>query len=147
MKPQINQHVKCVFRNGTVVEGIVESWDKEAILTSLDGANKLIIMRPDDDIMLIKLVLKSQKLSLSELEHQFEKTLAQPSDTPNRLETLAELRTQLAEAEKQVVAQKMKDHHIGTPRLTKYQSPYDLGAIKGGTIFQKMNKRSYRRNK
>jgi hypothetical protein len=133
MKFEQNQHVKCVFKNGTLVEGIVESWTKEeAILTSLDGESMLIIPRPDDDIMLIKLVLSKPivkektkpELPKTELEQKFNEVLAQPSDTPGRVETLAELRIELAEADRKIITDKLKDHHIGTPQQTKYEYMY-----------------------
>lgn len=130
MKLDQGQHIKCVFRNSMVVEGIIESWSKdEAVLNSLDGTNVLIIMRPGDDIMLIKLVLKTQKINVTELENKFEETLEQPSDTPDRIENLAELRLRLADAEQQIVSQKLKEHHIGVPKLTQYASPYTPGKL------------------
>lgn len=140
MKLENGQQVKCVFRNGTIVEGIVKVWSKEeAILNSLDGKNMLIIPRPDEDIMLIKLALTTavapEKIK-TELEDQFDKAVNLPSDDPNRLKTMVELKVELAETERQIVANKLKDHTIGSPKIIQYETPfgtkvsaYDLGAM------------------
>lgn len=55
MIPKTGQHVKIVFRNGTVTEGIVEGWFNNVVqLKALDGESNLIITNPEQDIMLIK---------------------------------------------------------------------------------------------
>lgn len=56
MIPQKGQRIKCVFKNGMVVEGIVEQWVQSvtAVLKSLSDESILIIPRPLEDIMLIK---------------------------------------------------------------------------------------------
>lgn len=56
VNPQKGQRVKCVFKNGMVVEGIVEQWEPTvtAVLKSLSDESILIIPRPLEDIMLIK---------------------------------------------------------------------------------------------
>ena len=138
MKFEQNQHIKCVFKNGTLIEGLVESWTKEeVVLTSLDGESKLIIMHPDDDIMLIKLVLKSSqkesvekpKLNLTELEEKLEEVYAQPSDDPNRITTMAELKIQLSEAEKQITANKLKDWNIKNPNGIEYKGQHTILSV------------------
>lgn len=135
MIPEQDQHVKCIFRNGTLVEGTVDSWSKdEAILTSLDGESKLIITSPVADIMLIKIVLKTEskessekpKLNPTELEQKFEEAYAQPSDNPDRIATMAELRIQLAEAERQITANKLKEWHIANPNGVEYKSQHHI---------------------
>lgn len=135
MIPELNQHIKCVFRNGTLIEGIVQVWSKdEAILTSLDGESKLIITNPTADIMLIKIVLKTApkessekpKLNPTELEQKFEEARAQPSDDPNRVTTMAELKVQLAEAERQITANKLRDWHIANPSGVEYKSQHHI---------------------
>lgn len=142
MKPEIKQRIKCLLTNGTLVEGIIENWtDEEVVLLSLDGESLLILPQPQRDIMLIKIVLDDKekikpvekpkpKLPQSELHKQFEEVLALPSDTPGRIETLAELRKQLTEADKAIVARKLKEHHIGNTRLTEYTNPYAPRKVK-----------------
>ena len=136
-KPTPQQHVKCIFRNGTLVEGIVESWsDEEVILLSLDRQSMLILPKPNDDIMLIKIVLSDNseelklnkpKLPKTELQQALDILVDKPTDTPGRIETLAELRIQLAEAEKAVITEKLQEHHVGTPNVTKYGSHILVG--------------------
>ena len=49
------QFVKVIFRNGTQLEGVVESWsDTKAILISTDKTTSLIIMNVAEDVMLVK---------------------------------------------------------------------------------------------
>jgi hypothetical protein len=131
MNLEPSQHVKCIFRNGTIVEGIIETWTKEeAILISLDGESKLIILRPTEDLIMIKLMLDAPvkeetkfEFPKTELEQKFNEILDKPTDTPGRLETLAELRVQLIEAEKQVVANELKNWNINSPYGVHYASP------------------------
>ena len=133
-KPQSQQHVKILLNNGTLVEGIVENWtNEEVILISLDRESKLILPRPNDDIMLIKIVLDTSEKSMptekskrkpstatSELQEAFDTLVESPTDTPGRTENLAELRIQLAEAERAIIAEKMREHHIGNPSGANY---------------------------
>lgn len=154
MKPSPQQHVKLLLRTGTLIEGLVQEWsDQEVVLVSLDGKSQLILPRPSDDIMLIKIVLDNAEtlqptekpkpqLPKNELEQKFEEVLNQPSNTPERTETLAELRVQLVDAEKAIISNQLKDHYIGTPRRTNYASPYDLGAAgKMRKVFRKAGKK------
>jgi len=60
MTPQPEQHVRCIFRNGTLIEGIVKEWQPSgAQLQSLNDESILIIPHPDQDIILIKVLPKS----------------------------------------------------------------------------------------
>lgn len=78
MTPEIGHHVKCVFRNGAVVEGMVEEWATDiAQLRSLDEKSILIIAKPAEDIMLIKIMLTQD----SELNITDEEQMELPFDT------------------------------------------------------------------
>lgn len=138
IKPEVGQHVKCLLNNGTLVEGTVQTWtNEEVVLLSIDQKSMLILPYPARDIMLIKIVLDDAKsvepeekpkvkLPKSDLEQRFEEVRALPSNTPGRTETLAELRIQLAETERSIVTEKLKEHHIGAPGGTKYRNILNL---------------------
>ena len=138
MNIQPKQRVKCLFRNGVVIEGIVQSWSKDEVeLLSLGGEDRIVILHPNDDIVLIKIVLSDNseelkptekpKLPKTELQQALDILVEKPTDTPGRIETIAELRIQLAEAEREIVANKLQEHHIGNPNGTKYASTFLVG--------------------
>lgn len=48
--------VKVYFKTGAVVEGIVLEWsEREAVLRALTGNNKLVIYRPNLNVMMVKI--------------------------------------------------------------------------------------------
>ena len=52
-----DKHIKLVFKNGTVAEGIVQSWTKEnATLQSIHDDSQIIVMHPEKDIQMIKIM-------------------------------------------------------------------------------------------
>lgn len=136
MIPQIGQQVKCMFRNGFVSEGIVESWQTHNVqLRSLDGKSILIITNPAEDIMLIKIVLEnpSNLEELPDISQAIDRTLANVSSQPTIAinpydadynKSLAELRKERAEVERRIITEKLKEHRssIGGGKV-KYEQP------------------------
>lgn len=141
MIPQTGQHVKCILRNGAVAEGIVKEWtDKTVELKSVDGESILIIVHPNEDIMLIKIVLPMPEIALptidivddhtevvnsrgvqiveGELQQKFQEAQKLPSDDPTRIPTLAKLRNMMIEQDKKIITEKVRNHYAS--------SPYDL---------------------
>lgn len=154
MMPVVGQHVKCILRTGAMAEGIVEEWLDDVVqLRSLDGESVLIIPHPNDDIILIKIVLSMVKIDSpvineindsadvidsrgvqiieGELNQKYQEAIALPIEDPKRVKTLAELRIMMAAQEKKIISEKVKNHHItetpkvqyGQPRFLKKQSP------------------------
>jgi len=133
MIPQPNNIVKIHFKSGLQLTGKVESWSAtEAILISSDGECRIIIPHPSDDIvaMLIlpdraaikhKIAAKVEEKTV--LEEKFEETLNKPSDNDLRVKKLAELRVLLAEQEKKIITEKLKDHHLPAPKEASYGYP------------------------
>lgn len=142
MIPEIGQHVKCFFRNGASVEGIVDIWDvNTAKLRSFDGKSVLIISHPSEDIMMIKIVLEIK----SEYEYEEElPTISEAIQTQIELQfdgsppatdevidpyssnynkNLVELRKDLAVQERRIIAEKLKEHRP-TIGATKVQYEY-----------------------
>lgn len=165
MIPKNGQYVKCMLRNNTVVEGIVENWAGGVAtgtiqLYSLDG-NSMFIIPNSEDIMLIKIVLDKPKVEeveevkekiivKTELEQKFEDKYNEhhnPYDL-SRNKSLADLKILLAEQERRVISEKLRDHHAGSASdlsTIKYhkqldvlknsnptkKSPYMPGSLKG----------------
>jgi len=137
MIPQPGQHVKCILRNNTIVEGIVDNWrgDIHSGLTqlrSLDGDSILIIPNLDD-VMLIKIMLEKPKSLTAEIKEKIEKksqlnkefieVYEQPSNDDLRTKKLAELKILLVAQEKKIIADKMKDHHLSGVKAVQYGQP------------------------
>ena len=150
MIPQIGQHVKCLLRTGVLAEGIIEEWGEKTVqLRSLDEENILIITHPNDDIMLIKIILNDQpavaeitekvteitekirkkelknsyKFNHPDLEEKFQEVYEKPSNDDLRLKQLADLKVLLIEQEKKIIIDKLKEHHIGPVNKAKYGQP------------------------
>jgi hypothetical protein len=136
MKQEAGQHVKILLVNSTIVEGIVEEWNDESmILKSIGEKSYIIIKRPQSDIMLIKVMLDSvaeknkiePKLDTndykSELNSEFNRVYNQPSGDPLRDKRLAELKILINEADRQIISNKLKSHHIGNAKKVKYEYP------------------------
>lgn len=122
---ETGKHIKCIFHNGTLVEGTVESWSsEESVLKSLIDESRLIIPNTSRDIMLIKVVAPTEKkqVVLPQLDQDIEKVRKEPiSDLKNK--KLAELKILKSKAEKDIVANKLKEHHVGEVRKTQYGTP------------------------
>lgn len=134
MIPQVNQYVKCLLRNNVVIDGLVQKWESEHVeLKSLDGKSLMILTRPQDDIVMIKIMLEdppaeketksNAELQKTDLETKFEEVYNQSSDTIDRNQNLASLKKMLIEQDKQIVINKLKQHHIGEVKKVEYGQP------------------------
>jgi hypothetical protein len=124
MIPQKGNHVKCLMRNNLVLEGIVDVWsDDQSILRSLDSTSVSIIQHSAQDIVVIKIILKEPVQIKKELEVKFEDEFNKPSDDNLRVKNMVELKTMLNEQEKKIVAEKLKNHHIGEVKKISYGQP------------------------
>lgn len=131
------QHIKCILRNSTVVEGIVIEWGAVLQLQSLDGESLLIVHHPEEDIVLTKVVLtsddveqeeQSEKIEPSDFQQQFQQTVAQENEIDLRTKSLVELRQLQAKQTKKIIARKLKDHSLGQVQKVTYGQP---GFLKG----------------
>jgi hypothetical protein len=133
---QPDTHVKILLRNNTIAEGIVQDWSNIVKLKSVDDQSYMIILHPEEDIILIKVFLKNSSEEKNktipieyseevktELEQNFQQTIEQPSDDPSRNKSLAELKILLGQQERQIVANKLKQHHIGESKKVEYGYP------------------------
>ncbi len=59
--------VKVYFKNGTVIEGVVLTWnDKKGLLRSPGGNNRMIIYNPIENVMMIKLIIADENEEINE---------------------------------------------------------------------------------
>src|SRR5574339_599291 len=149
MIPPDKSHVKILLRNNTIVEGIVEEWYGNVVkLQSLDDKSYVIIPHPEEDIILIKVLTGMPKIDLplvdevtdttdtvtsegvrmvereiSDLESQFETAKNLPTDDPNKTQTLAQLRILMAEQEKKIISEKVRNHYPSETKKVKYGYP------------------------
>ena len=139
MIPEKGQQVKCYLRNNVVLEGIVEDWsDAQVVLQSLDKQSLMIVHRPAEDIMLTKIVLgeEPQEIpvnkpgpSLPKVQEGIKQKLheVQVTEDPALQEkNLTELRQLVVEQEKQIIANKTKEHFgtAGAAKMTQYSSTH-----------------------
>jgi hypothetical protein len=130
MIPQIGQHVKCIFRNGTIVEGIVENWailsHETTKLRSLTDQSLMIICHPKDDIMMIKIMpdteeetetLKEEFENPQPIKEQIRAKLQKIEKSTENEElqdkTVGELKKLVIDQEKQILVDKIKEHFPG----------------------------------
>ncbi len=135
------QYVKCFLRSGMVLEGIVEeSTGAQVVLRSLNDDSLMIIHRPGEDIMLTKVMpvevegavepeteLKPEQ-TIPEVKVQIKAKLHEVLDAEDpelQSMSLEELRHLVVEQEKQIIAQKKREH-FGSPgnaKMTQYSNP------------------------
>src|SRR5260370_35287871 len=126
MIAQIGQHIKCIFRNGTIVEGIVKECLPNSVqLQSLSDQSLLIILHPEEDIMMIKIVVSeapaeevySEKEPAVEVPIQEKiraklKEVEKPIENPElQAKTISELRQLPPGQDKQIITSKISKHY------------------------------------
>lgn len=131
---EIGKHIKCVFKNGTIIEGIVKDWSPGNVqIESLNDQSIMIIMHPDEDIMLIK-VLPEQTAEEPKTGDALREEIAiklkeAREENPELQEKpLKELRQLVITQEKQIIANKIKEHFPSAykPHKPNYGSQMDL---------------------
>jgi hypothetical protein len=128
------KHVKCVFKNGTVIEGIVIDWLVGQVqLQSLNDESIMIITHPEEDIMLIKILADkpSEKIESSALQEEIKEKLEEAhsqEDSELQDKTITELKQLVRSQEKQIIANKIKEHFPSAyvPHKPNYGFQIDL---------------------
>jgi sRNA-binding regulator protein Hfq len=136
------KHVKCFMRNGMVLEGIVQEWlPGQTVLKSLDSQNLIIVHRPNDDILLTKVVLE-EPAEISEEAKVVEETehkqhvreklheIMQPTgDAELDQANIKQLRQLVVEQDMKIIREKRKEH-FGSPhapgKMSKYSTPQSV---------------------
>ena len=141
MKPTEGQYVRCLFRTGLSMEGLVEKWSSGgATLTSVTDESTIIITHPDEDVMIIKILppetipdpTQENKKPTKEthkyttVDAAFEAITKESADPFDDLrnKTLAELKTKANEQEKKIIANKLKRHVPTHVRRPNYGYPF-----------------------
>lgn len=113
------KHIKCVFKNGTIIEGIVKEWTTGQVhLQSLNDESTMIILHPEDDIMLIKVLADKSEESTEEkgappLKEEIVAKLEEirsEEDVDLQTKSIAELKQLVKTQEKQIITNKIKEH-------------------------------------
>lgn len=140
MIPKKGQYVKVVFRNGTQMEGIVDTWsEQKSVLLAQDKQSVMVIMKTLEDVLAFKIILNHLSLEeaqkkLSESQDKFREVIKTPIPpeqveqeglTPLQIKakTLAQLKTIMIEQEKKIIAEKIREHTIHDVRIPRYEQP------------------------
>lgn len=133
-----DKHVKVVFRNGTVVEGIVKEWVSNYVeIRSLSDESIMIIAHPEEDIMLIKVLPDKPAAEESEAaeKQQIREKVAEVLESPQTEEqaglqqkSIAELQRMVAEQDRKLIRRRIRDHYHSAyvPHKPNYGSQLDL---------------------
>jgi hypothetical protein len=120
MNPQINQHVVIFFRTGIRIEGDVLVWsDQKSVIKTLDGIT--VIQKTLDDVMFYK-IGDTKKIYKSIVEKPL-------SDID--LQSLANLKIELNELEREEIKEKLTTHVADGTKETFYGIPGSSIKIKG----------------
>lgn len=136
----ITELVKVYFHNGTGVEGkLVSLTDKELILHSTESKEQLLILNPQQNILMIKTIssnIKDTKLteSKSNIQDLIDDEESDVEDDEEEVElsplslkakSVAELKAMEAKAEAEKIAANLKKQEILDQRKpTNYQEKY-----------------------
>ena len=130
-----NKKVKLLLSGNIIVEGVVKSWNANSVhLISLDGSSTSIITHPNEDIRVIKVFEDKvedvelpknnvSKVTASNLQNKFEEMYKQPVSDNLRLKKLVDLKKDLIQQEKEIIANKLKEHTVEEVRKVKYEQP------------------------
>lgn len=139
MKLEKGQRVECALKNGWVISGIIEELSSMGLqLLREDGKGFVIIMRPNEEISVIKVFTEPVVTIKEEVTPVKEKKFARPkpvidkevqkvyesqADQADRLKSLAALRIEMNEKEREEMANKLSNHEIGETRKVQYGYP------------------------
>lgn len=133
MNPEKGQQVKCVMQSGIVIEGIVESWENQVVLKSLDGQSLIIIHRPEQDIIFTKIALAQKSMEITNEPTTPQKQIKEKLEEVRTIEdpilkdkSINELRKMVVAQEREIIIKKTKEHFgtAGSAKLTRYTTPY-----------------------
>lgn len=133
MKVEKGQYVECLLKNGWIISGVVEELDSSGLTLNIEDEKvKVIILRPSEEISVIKVFFSGQELlkekkSMPRLQpvvkNEIEEAFDSPSDTPDRIKTLAELRQELNRREREDIANRLRSHEVGDVKKVEYGYP------------------------
>lgn len=129
MTPTRGQHVRCFLKIGTMVEGIVEVWsDQQVVLRSLNERSLFLISHPDEDIVLIELVLPEREVSEIQvaIKAKLQEVQNPTEDTEINNSHIQQLKKMVREQDKKIMFDKVKEHGISEAKHKRYEDKYEL---------------------
>lgn len=132
MKLEKGQYIECALKNGWVVSGTVDNFNSTGLqLTRSDGKGIVIILRPNEEISVIKIptpepteVQEIKEIPIASPKPQYNAVLEQPDlDDPAKIKTLVELRKEYLNQEKEEIANKLRSHEVGEVKEVRYGYP------------------------
>lgn len=130
MLPIQGQRVKCFMRSSVVLEGIVEEWTEACVvLKSIEDNSFIIVHRPAEDILITRAwnETSTPKKELPEIKKEISEklreTISQPIESELNKKNIVQLRQLVIEQDKQIIAQKKKQH-FGSVGAAKMAVPY-----------------------
>jgi len=130
MNSYTNKHVKLLLTNNILIEGIVLSWSNTCVeILGLDKKSTSIILHPNEDIRVIKIIHNgialpnNPELEKSAKEKEFEQVAKQSGYDDLKLKKLTELKSELIKQDKEIIANKLKQHQILELKKVNYEYP------------------------
>lgn len=127
MNPSVGQYVQCILRSNSMIEGFVKLWsDNQSILESKDGSNTILIQKTSQDVMIVRIIkqkdIKKMEVENSQLKEKVEKQTTNVFNNDDN-KRLVELRAELKNKDKEIIANKLKEHFASNVKPVKYQFP------------------------
>lgn len=124
MKIEPNQYIKIMFKNGISIEGIVISWEQDNFVLKSDREESFfIIQNPKDDIIAIKIMIKQKQIAPAIAPQIPINETNKLSEEELKIRKIADLRIALAQQEKEIISNKLKNDTINEVRKVEYGLP------------------------
>ncbi len=119
-------YIKCYLVSSALVEGNVEEYNDNLIkLSSKEDNSFILIFNPKRDIVFVKVC--APKVTYDNLSEQFQEELKVVPKNEQELDSknmkLAQLKIMLNKKEKEILANKLKEHTVGQIKEVKYEQP------------------------
>lgn len=137
MNIPVGTYIKIIFKNGSLVEGFVDSIEEdEIILVSEDGSHAIVITSPDE-VMAYKFAILPQEAApvvapkkapevrrkKEAVQEEIAQAILSPSANPNRLKRIADLKKEMNDLEREGIAQKLTSFEVtSAPSTPQYAS-------------------------
>lgn len=120
-----DQHVKLLLNNNILIEGVVQVWSDSSVeILSLDKQSTSIILHPKEDIRVIKVIHQKELIKEKSItEKKFEEVSQQVGYDDLKIKKLSELKVDLIKQDKEIVANKLKQHQLSEVKKVNYDYP------------------------
>lgn len=120
-----DQHVKLLLNNNILIEGVVQVWSDSSVeILSLDKQSTSIILHPKEDIRVIKVIHQKELIKEKSItDKKFEEVSQQVGYDDLKIKKLSELKVDLIKQDKEIVANKLKQHQLSEVKKVNYDYP------------------------